>query len=148
MVTDQFQARPVNLFLLMCQRLINKWENVLLVIKCHQMCICSLLFYFKKWRESNTFVVLGRMSIAYKDFHQLHSNWTEINIPLWQQSLGILGCLEHCISIIWSSWTVNLSVTVSCPFSLWIEWHLSVSNSICPSLLKLLIISHCSGSWM
>lgn len=46
------------------------------------------LFYLKKCRESNISAVLRRMRIAHKDFQQCHSNWTEINLQLLQQSLS------------------------------------------------------------
>ena len=81
-------SQPLNPFLLICHRLINKWKSVLLVIECHWRCMCSLCFTFKMCRESNIFAVLRGMGITHKDFHQRHSNWTEINLQLSQQSLS------------------------------------------------------------
>ena len=99
------------------------------------ICLSVLsLLCLRKWKKLKIIEISERIKLILKPFPQVYSNCPEINLILWQQGLALLGFFEHWISVIWSSWTVNLSVTLSCPFTLCISWHLPISNSICPSL--------------
>lgn len=113
--------------------------------------LCSLLC-LRKWKKFKIIEISERIKLILKHFLQVYSDCPEIDLILWQQSLALLGLFEHWVSVIWSSWAVNLSVTLTCPFTLYINWHLPISNSICPSILKPLLISSCShgaefGGW-
>lgn len=117
------------------------------------ICLSVLsLLCLREWKKFKIIEILEGIKLILKHFPQVYSTCPEINLVLWQQSLALLGFFEHWISVIWSSWTVNLSVTLSCPFALCISWHLPISNSICPSLLKPSLISSCAhraefGGW-
>ena len=117
------------------------------------ICLSVLsLLCLREWKKFKIIEILEGIKLILKHFPQVYSTCPEINLVLWQQSLTLLGFFEHWISVIWSSWTVNLSVTLSCPFALCISWHLPISNSICPSLLKPSLISSCAhraefGGW-
>lgn len=117
------------------------------------ICLSVLsLLCLRKWKKFKIIEISEGIKLILKHIPQVYSTCPEINLILWQQSLALLGFFEHWISVIWSSWTVNLSVTLSCPLALCISWHLPISNSICPSLLKPSLISSCShraefGGW-